>query len=343
MGKNAIAQAPRMWRLCWEARHREGRFTFISIVSSFCAGGDQWSALIGERERLRRRRTPTVPFDYLQVNDGTKNAHAFQEEGFAFIVATLPLVELLWDLSLRLSRSPEVLRLLQIDPAVVMPDALQGLLFTVQIGFLVSHEYTHHIHLHVDRGGIIGTWTEFLPNEAGGGMDFQAQELDADGYAVYLGLTNLVRGGARQGTLDQLGRHDLQALDADGFLLMCFFLSVTAFFSALWPENLEITSIEQFRHPPVPVRIEYAIRIAKMWCEQNGSVPESWFATDRFRALFNTAADAVGATTRRAWDTHILFLLSKEGAEYDGRLSERFQAMRMKRDKSAQTTPAGRA
>ncbi len=277
---------------------------------------------------------PPFHFDYIQVDDGSKNAHAFQHEGFAFIVATLPLIELLWDLSLRLSRSQQVLRLLQIDPAVVRQDALQGLLFTAQIGFLVSHEYTHHIHRHVDEDErrIIGAWTEFLQGDAGGSMDLQAQELDADGYAVYLGLANLVRGAARQGALDQLGRQDLQAADADGLLLMCFFLALTAFFCSIWRENIDMTSIEEFRHPPAPVRIEYAIRIAKMWCGQNGSVPQAWFDTDRFRALFHTAAEAIGANTRRAWDAHILFLLSREGAEYDARLSERFQAMRVKRD-----------
>src|SRR5580698_10964625 len=35
---------------------------------------------------------PPFHFDYLQVSDGAKNAHAFQFDGFSFIVLTVPLV-----------------------------------------------------------------------------------------------------------------------------------------------------------------------------------------------------------------------------------------------------------
>lgn len=290
---------------------------------------------------------PPFHFDYLQVNEDAENARnalAFQYEGFSFIAATLPLVELLWDLSQRLSTSPIVLRMLQIDPVTERTGALHGLLFATQLSFLVSHEYTHHVHRHIDQDGdgIAGVWSEFLQDETNGGIESQAQEIDADGYAIYLGLANLVRGEGRRNALAQMGWQDLPSIDADEFLLMCFFLAVTAFFCALWPENIKMTSIGQFRHPPAPVRIEYAIRVAKMWCGQNRSVPESWFGAERFRALFHAAVEAIGETTRHAWDAHILFLRSEEGAEYDRRLSGRFEAIRTKRDESAQSTAAAR-
>jgi len=41
---------------------------------------------------------PPYHFDFLEVSGTTVNAHAFQHEGFAFIVMTLPLVELLLNL-----------------------------------------------------------------------------------------------------------------------------------------------------------------------------------------------------------------------------------------------------
>src|ERR1017187_19373 len=154
---------------------------------------------------------PPFHFDYIQVSDGTKNAHAFQHGGFSFIVATLPLVELLWDLSQRLSRSALVQELLRIDPGTLRLDALQTLLFQFQLSFLVSHEYTHHVHKHCgqDEDGKAGIWTEFSRNEMNGNIDSQAQELDADGYAIYLGLTHYLRGAGRQSILAQLGREDL--------------------------------------------------------------------------------------------------------------------------------------
>lgn len=297
---------------------------------------------------------PPFHFDYLQVNDDTRvnndmrrNAHAFQHEGFSFIVVTLPLVELLWDLSQRLSESPIVSHLLRIDPTTARPGELHGLLFVAQLSFLVSHEYTHHVHRHIDQysDGIAGVWSEFLPDETNGGINSQAQEIDADGYAIYLSLANLIRGAGRHSALEQLGLEqlgfpDVPSIEADELLLLCFFLALTALFSALWRENIEMTSIEQFSHPPAPVRIEYAIRIAQMWCDQNGSVPHSWFSAERFQSLFRAAVEAIGGATRQAWDAHILFLRSEEGVKYDQRLSERFEAMRRKRDETTQVAAA---
>jgi hypothetical protein len=278
---------------------------------------------------------PPFHFDYVEVNDGTSNAHAFQHEGYSFIVVTLPLVQLFWDLALLLSRSPLVLQLLRLNHPAVRPDALHGLLFQAQLSFLVSHEYTHHVHRHIDQGesGLAGVWTEFSKGDTNGGIDSQAQELDADGYAIYLALANLVRGGGRRSALEQLGRQDLPSTDADELLLMCFFLAIAAFFCALWPENIETTSIEQLGHPPAPVRIEYAIRVAQMWGGQNG-VPQLWFGAERFQSLFRTAAEAIGGTTRQAWDEHISFLHGEEGAKYDRLLFERFEVERKKRDES---------
>jgi hypothetical protein len=72
---------------------------------------------------------PPFHFDYIEVRRDTKNAHAFQYEGFAFIVVTLPLVELLWDLSQRLSRSEFILQMLGIDRDAVRLEGLHALLF----------------------------------------------------------------------------------------------------------------------------------------------------------------------------------------------------------------------
>jgi hypothetical protein len=271
---------------------------------------------------------PPYHFDYVQVNDGTRNAHAFQHGGFSFIIVTLPLVELLLDLSVLLSKSAVVQALLGINPATVRLDAVQALLFQFQLTFLVSHEYTHHVHEHVPGEQIGGIWTEFFEEEAIGGLDSQAQELNADGYAIYLVLANFVRGGGRQGALMQLGRPNLLNPDADELLFMCFFVALTGLFCALWPEDIRTDSIGKLGHPPAPVRIEYGIRIAKMWCSQNESLPESWFGAERFNALFRAGVEAIGGTTPGTWDAHIAFLQSDPGAEYNRQLLERFEVIR---------------
>jgi len=279
---------------------------------------------------------PPFHFDYLDVGDGIKNALAFQHADFSFIVVTLPLVESVWHLSLRLSRSPIVVELLRIDPVTVPPDALQGLLFTIQLSFLVSHEYTHHVHRHCveSQSGLIGLWTEFLHDAACGSLNSQAQELDADGYAAYLVLAHLLRGEWRPSALAELGRSDTPGVDGDELLLTCFFLAVLAFFCEFWRGDVDMASVYKFRHPPPPVRIKYMIQVAQMWCGQNRSVPQSWFSPARFQELFRAAADVIEESARQNWDAQMSFLRGADGAQYDQQLFERFEAVRQHRGRT---------
>jgi len=282
---------------------------------------------------------PPFHFDYLDVSAGITNAHAFEHGGFAFIAVTLPMVELVWRLSHRLSRSPRVCELLNSSPAELAPDALQGLLFQIQLSFLVSHEYTHHVHRHSveSEAGVNGLWTEFLRDEAGGTIHSQAQELDADGYAIYLVLAHLLRGGRRESALALLGGTDAPGLDGDELLLTCFFLALLAFFCAFWHGGVDMASIYEFRHPPPPVRIKYVIQVAEMWSCQNESVSRSWFVPARFQALFGAAADVISRTARQEWDAQMSFLRGADGSRYDGQLFEKFERIRQKQDELAHT------
>lgn len=274
------------------------------------------------------------------MRDDIKNAHAFQHEGFSFIAVTLPFVELLFDLSQRLSRSQAILELLEMDSMTLSPDPLLLLLFQLQMSFLVSHEYTHHVHRHVAPEGGDDAWTEFAQGATSGGMDRQAQELDADAYAIYLVLGNFIRGEGRRGALAQIGRQELGSLEADALLLNYFFLSVMSLFSALWPGNMRIASTRDFTHPPAPLRIEYAIRVAKMWSEQNQSVPQAWFGAERFQALFRAAVNAIGGATPQQWDEHVRFLSSEEASEYNASLFERFELLRAGKELSPEPAVA---
>jgi hypothetical protein len=273
---------------------------------------------------------PPFHFDYLDVKYGIRNAHAFQYEGFSFIAITLPLVELLWELSNRLSTSQHVLNVLGLNSPNLRPEALSALLFQLQLTFLVSHEYTHHVHQHCgnDVDGLPMLWNEFKRDDNVGGIERQAQELDADAYAMYLVFSNFIRGAARDNSLAQVGQKDGTRIEGDELLLKCFFLGITSLFCALWPEDIEAAAATQLDHPIAPVRIEYAIRVAQMWCDQNHSVPQSWFGAERFRELFLAAMQSVGGTTREAWEGHISFLRSEAGTQYDQKLLQRFEAVR---------------
>jgi hypothetical protein len=285
-------------------------------------------------EALRKENTnasggvehPPFHFDYVD-SAVEKNAYAFQHEGFSFVVVTLPLVKSIVDVSQRLSRSEDALRLLHLDWGAFEPDILQGVLAQIQLLFLTSHEYTHHVHKHVSGGYQGRVWTEFPQGANCGNIDSQVEELDADYYAAYLVLTHLLRGERRQSALIQLERTNMPATDCDEMLLSCFLLAVLAFFCALSRWDVA-QSAYQLTHPPRPVRIRYAIKAAEMWCRQFGSVPQSWFSSPRLQDLLRVANEAGGETTRPGWDVELSILSSADGALYERLLLEKFEAVR---------------
>ena len=222
-------------------------------------------------------------------------------------MVTLPLVELVWHLSHRLSRSPIVVELVSLDTGTVEPEALQGLLFKLQLAFLVSHENTHHVHRHCaeSQSGVIGVWTEFLHDMTCGNMNSQAQELDADGYAAYLVLAHLLRGEMRLSALAELGRANMPGTDGDALLLTCFFLAVLAFFCEFWRGDIDMASYISSGILPrqSESNMNQGLRVA--WSEMDlfrnrGSVPH-------IQELFRVAAESIGKPLRPA-DAQMSFL-----------------------------------
>ena len=271
---------------------------------------------------------PPFHFDYLAVSSGVANAHAFQVKDFAFIVVTLPVVELLWALSSALSRSPMVAQTLGLGSETRCGD-FQALLFHFQLAFLVSHEYTHHVHRHcVGVNGAVGVWTEFLDDV--GSLDAQAQELDADGFAAYLVVTHFLRGPMRPVALATLGREGTPQAEADEVLLACYLLGVITFFCACWRGATDISSVYTFNHPPPPVRIKYLFPVVEMWCGQN-SVSWAWMTVVRGQELFRRASEIFSPQARQAWDAEMAFLRSEIGTKYDNQLFERFEIARRRR------------
>jgi hypothetical protein len=87
---------------------------------------------------------PPFHFDFIEVNSRIQNAHAVQHGGFSFIAVTLPMVELIFDISQQLSQTGEIAHQLGLGREGPDQDTFHALLFQLQMMFLVSHEYAHH-------------------------------------------------------------------------------------------------------------------------------------------------------------------------------------------------------
>jgi hypothetical protein len=270
-------------------------------------------------------------FDYLDVNQRVVNAHAIPHPDFLFIVVTMPLVETLLHASEALCTGPATVRVLELNPATVRPEAVHGLLLWLQLAFVICHEYTHHIHRHSQEAGpgSTGVWSEFLDDAAQGSIDYQAQEIDADGYATYLVLTHLIDGERRDSALEQLGRADATDDLADRILLSCFILAVIGFFCVFPPSDIDGIRIYRLDHPPAPVRIKHLVQVVGMWCSFNRPALQEWLNPMRLGELRRAATGAIwGTTGRGAWSAQVAFLSTADGNEYDKRLFEAFNVLR---------------
>ena len=243
---------------------------------------------------------PPYYCDFLEVTRGIANAHAFQHDGFAFIVMTQPLVELLLNLTFDLSQSPPVRQLLGISAAPVDRDGIHLALFRLQFDFLLGHEYTHHVHRHCAPEQTLAVRTEFLKEEEDGSLERQAQEIDADGYSSYLVLANLLQDENRcTSVLEGLGHAAHRSTASDELLFTAFFVVVLNVFCAFWRKRTEVAALYKLVHPPPPVRINNIIQVAQMFAGQNGPVADTWFQPSRFTELFRTAAATIPGSGRQ--------------------------------------------
>jgi hypothetical protein len=271
---------------------------------------------------------PPFHFDYIAVEDRTENAHAFEHGGFLFIVLTLPMVESIWHTSQRLSRLPTVHRLLGVHERVNL-DVLHGLLFQIETNFLIGHEYRHHIYNHFTRrfDEHEEISTEFPAKIADGNLEAQAQELDADGFAVYLALAHLIRSARRDGALAILNG-GVASNSGDELLLECLLIAILALYVRFWHVALDVAALHRATHPPPPVRVKYLFLCARMWCGQNRSLPEAWFSTGRLQDLLRVATEMVPASAKESWEQQIAHLTSPDGVAYDQQLFDEFEKVR---------------
>src|ERR1700682_640643 len=157
--------------------------TFGSLLASI---QDALNAALHNEKKNVSGHASHPPFHFDFVDSTVPNALAFRFEDCSFIGITIPLVDMLWDACVRLSRAQAVAALLGIPVMPEHHDSILALLFPTQLTFAVSHEYTHHVHGHVLQSAPDSTFSnEIVSSGDGSNLEAQALEIDADGYAVY--------------------------------------------------------------------------------------------------------------------------------------------------------------
>lgn len=202
-----------------------------------------------------------------------------------------------------------------------MKDGLKVVLFRTQLNYVVSHEYTHHIHGHVPREASEARFLEEHGKDDVGGLDRQTLEAGADGYAVYLVLTNLIlgeeRSRANSGLSIEMRSHGMQ----EAVLLDIFVAAIAGHLFARPVGVVDQTNIYTVQHPPQAARMNLIMHHVEMWCVQNRPRLRDWMTLSRFQILMRGAAEAIwGVTGAVDWAAQTAFFRSEAGTEYTKRL-----------------------
>jgi len=284
---------------------------------------------LSQEDKNVDHHVPHGPFHFDYIDSDVENALAFSCGGFSFIGITEPLVYKLWRLCAILD--PVAAEFL--NPALIQalpPGALGTVLFRALLFFVVSHEYTHHVHGHISRTVLHDKiFNEISTSRDIGSLDDQALEIDADGYAAFLVINNLIHGAEREVAVSILELQEQSPQSQDNTLLTCFVMATGAFFYHGSPVVIDASTICALSHPPQAARMNWVVTEACRWCSYNNSSLLSWFTNENFNAIMAIVAEATwGSDGSRNWADQTEFFRSENGAKYLRDLNGRWLAHR---------------
>jgi hypothetical protein len=264
------------------------------------------------------------PCHFGYVESVVPNAIAFCFGGYCFIGTTVPLLDRFWHASSRLAESPAVVERLSMTLAddaggsMSIEQRIAAAMFRLQLFFVVLHEFVHIVHGHVIGDDVFPYFADEVAVHHDGDLDDQAAEADADGYALFLLLSQVLDGaGERRHLLDTLGLSEKPRGTQDEALLSSALMAAAAFFFASPSEPLTNDGVYTLTHPPQAARMSLIFAHARRWCSLNRQGLVDWLSASMLRALFGVVASAMwGVNGGDEWSDQIAFLRSAEGAEY---------------------------
>jgi hypothetical protein len=259
---------------------------------------------------------PPFYFDYIDSDE--PNALAFRVADYSFIGLTMPLVYSLWDSCVELSRSNGVGDLLETAPIPEREEAILTVMFQNQLIFLVTHEYTHHVHGHLsDQVPSSVFFEEIITSDDNGDLASQAFEMDADGYAVYLMLSHLMNGPRRAQAIGLLNcehaHRDLQ----DRVLFSSFVMAIGAMLLVTSPPSVDFHKYRTRTHPLPAARMDWIMHHATNFCSENGKSHVVTMAKQTFQAVMVIVERAIlEIRPANDWREQVAFLKSEVGSQY---------------------------
>ena len=260
---------------------------------------------------------PHPPFYLDYIDSNCLNALAFTDGAYSFIGVTIPLVNNVWIISSVLSAANNVVSGIGL-PLTNNRELLHVVLFRFLLMFVVTHEYTHHVHGHL--GGTVPAVDadEIVGGGLTGTLARQAREADADGYAAYFVLAYWIDSAeGRQQALSGLNIESVSPDLQDAILFSCFIVTATGFTFLRQPESLDRDTAYRRTHPPQSVRLNFLTWFVMKWCREFRPALSASMTRVRYQSLVDVVASVVWTGEHAAaWSAQVAFLRTADGAAY---------------------------
>jgi hypothetical protein len=259
---------------------------------------------------------PPFHFDYIESN--VSNALAFCVPEYSFIGVTMPLVNTLWGACVELNKSKGLKAMFEIPDTSEAEEAILTITFQTQLVFVVTHEYTHHVHGHLSQSTPDAEFFNEIVSGDTGNLAEQAFELDADAYAVYHVLSHLITGQRREQATQILGCKHMYPSVQDELLLSSIVAAVGAFMYVLPPLSTDPCEIYIRTHPLQALRMRWIMNNIIQWCNQNNRpLLAAYMTVKRFQTIMLIVATAIsGINGGLDWREQTGFLRSEAGSKY---------------------------
>lgn len=269
---------------------------------------------------------PHAPFYFDYIDSRVSNALAFRDADHSFIGLTIPLVREASSTARLLAESDALLSGIGLAP-MTDRDVLHGLLFWILLGFVISHEYAHHTHGHLDGAFDVD---EIIGGAVTGNLRQQAHEVDADGWAAYLTLAHWVLGPGRQTIVEMLSVQDAATAVQDDVVFACFVVAQAAFTFLRQPEPLTKELVYRRTHPPQAFRLQLMSRWEMKFITDFRPALRESMTQHRYQSLMDIVSGLMwkSATHPAGWHTQAEFLRTPEGKAYTEALIREVDAFR---------------
>jgi hypothetical protein len=271
---------------------------------------------------------PKLHFDLIDDCDEV-NALAFAVEGWSIVGVTQSLFRTLQDVFAMACQNREFVASFGDAATPPQPIPLFTLLYLTAFQFVSAHELGHHVHGHLGLPTRSATAVrkEFSVASGGSHLASQAEEVEADGYAVHMVLGNMLRGGPRAHAAQLLGGAEDQP-GIDETLLRVFMAAVVCFFHAVH-QPFDAGKVDERSHPFELSRINTVITDMHGWCAGQEPTFPQWPDVPQFVEFGATLRGVLRATgIEDHWDDQSRFVQCKAGQDYRVRLYEEREALR---------------